>query len=363
MKVQPSPAEMQRAFLRGDAGYDGVFWAGVRTTGIFCRPSCRARKPKVENLEFFPSVKAAMAAGYRPCLRCRPLKTSGRPPEWIAPLLAKIETAEARLSTSDLRALNVDPVRVRRWFVAHLGMTFAAFCRARRLQRAFTQLRAGADLDDVILGNGFESHSGFRAAFGKHFAKPPGRSRAAECITTTMLESPFGPLVAGATDAGVCLLEFTDRRALNEQLESARRRLGLPLAPGTHPHLKQLTEELRRYFAGELRVFGVPLVAPGTPFQELVWSELRRIPYGTTISYAQLAHRVGRPGAQRAVGTANGLNRLCIVIPCHRVVNASGELGGYGGGLWRKRLLLDLERQSSGRAGTSERATEQLLAL
>jgi AraC family transcriptional regulator of adaptative response/methylated-DNA-[protein]-cysteine methyltransferase len=363
MKVQPSPAEMERAFLRGDAGYDGVFWAGVRTTGIFCRPSCGARKPKVENLEFFHSVKAAMAAGYRPCLRCRPLETSGRPPDWIAPLLARIETAEVRMTAADLRTLNVDPVRARRWFQAHYGMTLAAFCRARRLQRAFTQLHDGAKLDDVILGNGFESHSGFRAAFGKHFGTPPGRSRAAECITTTMLESPVGPLIAGATDAGVCLLEFTDRRALDEQLASARRRLGLPLAPGEHPHLKRLFDELKRYFAGELRAFTVPLVAPGTPFQERVWSELGRIPYGETISYAELARRVGRPGAQRAVGTANGLNRLCIVIPCHRVVNASGELGGYGGGLWRKRLLLELERQSPERAGTSERATEQLLAL
>lgn len=354
---------MRRAFLRGDAEYDGVFWAGVRTTGIFCKPSCRARKPKAENLEFFPNVKAAMAAGYRPCLRCRPLEASGRPPEWIAPLLAKIEAAETRLTEGALRALKVDPVRARRWFQAHYGMSLAAFCRARRLQRAFTQLRDGAALDDVILGNGFESHSGFRAAFGKHFGAPPGRSRAAECITTTMLESPVGPLIAGATDAGVCLLEFTDRRALDGQLAAARRRLGLPLAPGTHPHLKQLADELRSYFAGGLREFTVPLVAPGTPFQERVWLELRRIPYGETISYAELARRVGNPKAQRAVGTANGLNRLCIVIPCHRVVNASGELGGYGGGLWRKRLLLDLERKSLGRSETTAPVDEPMLVL
>jgi AraC family transcriptional regulator of adaptative response/methylated-DNA-[protein]-cysteine methyltransferase len=153
----------------------------------------------------------------------------------------------------------------------------------------------------------------------------------------------LGPLVAGATDQGVCLLEFSDRRMLETQLDGLRQRLG-PVLPGTHPLLDQLRVELTEYFAGARREFQVPLVYPGTPFQVKVWDALRRIPYGETYSYEKLAWSVGAPRAQRAVGHANGQNRLAILIPCHRVVNKDGKLGGYGGGLWRKQLLLDLER-------------------
>jgi AraC family transcriptional regulator of adaptative response/methylated-DNA-[protein]-cysteine methyltransferase len=157
------------------------------------------------------------------------------------------------------------------------------------------------------------------------------------------MESPVGPLVAGATDEGVCLLEFSDRRMLEGQLAAVRQRFG-PVLPGTHPLLERLKAELSEYFAGTRREFTVPLVYPGTPFQVKVWDALRRIPYGETISYEKLAWAVGTPRGQRAVGHANGLNRIAIVIPCHRVVNKDGKLGGYGGGLWRKQLLLDLER-------------------
>ncbi|MBI3417503.1 MAG: bifunctional transcriptional activator/DNA repair protein Ada [Verrucomicrobia bacterium] len=338
---------MQRAFFASDASYDGIFWTGVRTTGIFCRPSCPAKKPRPENVEFFCSVGDAMFAGYRACKRCLPLETDGRPPDWVAALLAHVESAgDERITADTLRELGIEPTRARRWFLQHYSMTFAAYCRARRLQRAFTQLREGVSLDDVALGHGYESHSGFRDAFGKTFGAAPGGSRDGDCIVTKMIESPLGPLIAGATNQGICLLEFTDRRMIEGQLEAIRRCFQMALVPGEHAHLTKLEAELARYFAGKLRSFETSLVAPGSEFQERVWAELQRIPYGETISYVELARRVGRAGAQRAVGHANGLNRLAIVIPCHRVVNASGELGGYGGGLWRKRLLLELERTS-----------------
>jgi AraC family transcriptional regulator, regulatory protein of adaptative response / methylated-DNA-[protein]-cysteine methyltransferase len=345
MNLLPPRPAMERAFLAGDAEFDGLFFTGVRTTGIFCRPSCPARKPKPENCEFFATVKEAMFAGYRACKRCDPMGANGRPPEWVATLLARLDAEpESRLQAADLRALGVEPARVRRWFQQHHGMTFAAFCRARRLGRALGDLRAGASLDDAALGHGFESHSGFRDAFAKRFGITPGRARGGDCIMTALIESPVGPLLAGATEQGICLLEFTDRRMIEAQLATVGKRLGKALVPGEHPLLARLKAELAEYFAGVRRDFTVPLVAPGTGFQESVWAELRRIPYGTTISYEELALRTGRPGAQRAVGTANGMNRIAIVIPCHRVVNKSGELGGYGGGLWRKKLLLELER-------------------
>jgi AraC family transcriptional regulator of adaptative response/methylated-DNA-[protein]-cysteine methyltransferase len=341
----PPRAEMERAFFASDASYDGIFVTGVRTTGIFCRPSCRARKPLLENIEFFGSVRDALFAGYRPCLRCRPL-VGDATPAWLTPLLETVDKdPNRRLRDSDLRAFDVDPARVRRFFLDHYGMTFHAYCRGRRLAGAIRQLREGETLDDVALGTGWESHSGFRDAFTRTFGLPPGRAQNAACVMTTAVETPFGPMIAGATDEGVCLLEFTDRRMLEAQLKRLSSLLRQPMIPGEHPHLTQLREELSGYFAGTLTTFTVPLVYRGTPFEQRVWRELTRIPYGETISYAQLAERIGAPGAQRAVGRANGMNRIAIVIPCHRVVNADGKLGGYGGGLWRKNWLLDLERR------------------
>lgn len=156
-------------------------------------------------------------------------------------------------------------------------------------------------------------------------------------------DSPVGVLVAGATDDGLCLLEFRDRHILEAQVAKVRARVG-PTESGTHHFLIQLESELVEYFDGVRREFTVPLVYPGTPFQRRIWSALRDIPYGETISYEALAHRVGSPAGQRAAGHANGQNPIAIVIPCHRVVNKDGKLGGYGGGLWRKRILLGIER-------------------
>ncbi len=340
----PPVSEMEAAYLRRDASYDGIFYLGVRTTGIFCRPSCPARKPLPRNVEFFASVKEAMFAGFRPCQRCRPLEVPGGHPDWVAGLMDRLESEpERRIRDQDLRRLGIEPGRARRYFRGRYGMTFHTFARGYRLRRAFERLRRGADLDEVAMTHGFESHSGFREAFGRVLGDAPGRSRSADCVTLTWLESPLGPLVAGTTDQGICLLEFSDRRMLETQLEGVRHRLG-PVLPGTHPLLDRLRSELAEYFGGGRREFAVPLAYPGTPFQVKVWDALRRIPYGETYSYEKLAWAVGSPGAQRAVGHANGQNRLAILIPCHRVVNKDGKLGGYGGGLWRKQLLLDLER-------------------
>jgi AraC family transcriptional regulator of adaptative response/methylated-DNA-[protein]-cysteine methyltransferase len=343
----PPRREMEQAFFASDASYDGIFYTAVRTTGIFCRPSCRARTPLPGNIEFFGSIHDALFAGYRPCRRCHPMVPAATAPDWLTPLLAAIEEQpNQRLRDSDLRAFGVEPARARRYFVERYGMTFHAYCRGRRLAGALRQLRDGESLDEVALGTGWESHSGFREAFTRTFGTSPGKSDSAACIVTAVIDTPLGPMVAGATDAGLCLLEFTDRRMLEAQLERLGRLLKQPLVPGEHAHLTRTREELARYFAGTLKDFTVPLIFRGTDFEERVWRELVRIPYGETLSYAQLAERVGAAGGQRAVGRANGMNRISIAIPCHRVVNSDGKLGGYGGGLWRKHWLLSLERQS-----------------
>jgi AraC family transcriptional regulator of adaptative response/methylated-DNA-[protein]-cysteine methyltransferase len=163
-------------------------------------------------------------------------------------------------------------------------------------------------------------------------------------IVSTLIDTPLGPMAAGATPDAICLLEYTDPKRLDGQLAMLRKRFSTDVVPGDNSRLTLLRRELEAYFAGRLTAFTVPLVAPGTPFQERVWSRLLKIPYGQTISYEELATHVGAPGAQRAVGTANGSNRIAIVIPCHRVINKSGKLGGYGGQLWRKEALLQLER-------------------
>lgn len=335
---------MERAFFASDAAYDGIFLTGVRTTGIFCSPSCRARKPLPANIEFFATAREALFAGYRPCLRCRPL-LAGATPAWLAPLLDAVDQdPNRRFRDADLRELGVEPARARRFFLDRYGMTFHAYCRGRRLAGAIRQLREGEPLDDVALGTGWSSHSGFREAFSNTFGLPPGQFDRASCVMTAAIETPLGPFVAGATDEGVCLLEFTDRRMFPAQIARLQKLLRQPLVPGEHTHLARLRTELDAYFAGTLTAFTVPLVFRGTPFEERVWRELTRIPYGETISYAQLAARIDAPGSQRAVGRANGMNRIAIVIPCHRVVNSDGKLGGYGGGLWRKHWLLELER-------------------
>lgn len=342
----PSTTEMQRAYMRKDSSYDGVFFLAVRTTGIFCRPSCTARKPLPKNVEFFPTTKEAVFAGYRPCKVCKPMEAVGTPPEWVGTLLSTIEkNPAARYSDSYLRTMNIEPSRARRFFLKNYGMTFQAYCRGRRLGTSFEQIRNGVDLDDVALGYGYNSHSGFREAFKKTFGKAPGQSRNGESIVTSWIESPFGPLIAAATSQGICLLEFTDRRMLDNQFKRLRKYFKCAIIPGENKHIVQLKKELKEYFAGTRKMFSVQCVFPGSPFEQQVWNALLKIPIGKTASYEDVATMIGRPKSSRAVGRANGMNRIAIVIPCHRVINKNGDLGGYGGGVWRKKVLLELENK------------------
>jgi len=345
MNAMPSLPEMRRAWTRRDGSYDGLFYFGVRTTGIFCRPSCTAKKPLARNVEYFGSVREASFAGYRPCKRCQPLEAGGQAPAWMQRLLARIDRdPQARIRNAQLRALGIEPARARRHFQKRFGMTFQAYARARRLGRAFEQIKRGNSMDEVALGQGYESHSGFREAFTRAFGRTPGAARDADCLQVTWLESPLGPLLAAASSRHIVLLEFTERRMLETQFDTLRRRFKVAIVPGENELLTRLKQELAEYFDGRRLRFTVPLNYPGTPFQQKVWNELLKIPYGETRSYEDIARKVGSASAVRAVGQTNGLNRICVVIPCHRVVNKDGKLGGYGGGLWRKQALLTLEQ-------------------
>jgi AraC family transcriptional regulator of adaptative response/methylated-DNA-[protein]-cysteine methyltransferase len=336
---------MEKAYQQSDQSYDGVFFLGVRTTGIFCRPSCGARKPLPKNVQYFATPREALFAGYRPCKRCEPMAAIGRPPSWVVKLLAEIEKdPDRRWTDNDIRAAGIDPVRARRFFQKNHGMTFQAYCRSRRLGKALGQIRNGSRLDDVALGYGYDSHSGFREAFSRNFGNPPGKARTTEQINVTWIESPLGPLIAGATETTLVLLEFTERRMLDAQFTALRRHFRRPIVPGDNGILSDVRTQLGAYFAGNLKKFTVPVEYPGSEFQREVWAELMNIPYGKTLAYQELARKIGAPNAQRAVGHTNGLNRIAIIIPCHRVINKNGSLGGYGGGIWRKQALLEIER-------------------
>ena len=271
--TRPADAAFHPANRRAE-GFVSQSITAVRSTNIFCRRGCPAPSPLPGNVARFTTAKEALFAGYRPCLRCRPLETaSPRPTD-----------AEQR------RADRLRPLL--------------------RAARATRRRRSGA-----------------------------------ASVVVTLLPSPLGTLLAGATDGGICLLEFSDRPMLPTQLDVLARRLRRPVVAGRHPWLERLQEQLDDYFAGRREAFDLPLIAPGTPFQERVWATLRQVPTGETLSYEALADGAGRPGAQRAAGTANGANRIAVVIPCHRVVRKSGEVGNYGGGSWRKAGLLDHERR------------------
>ena len=341
----PSPRAMYAAVVRKDATFDGLFYTGVKTTGIFCRPSCRAKKPRRENVQFFPAVKDALFAGYRACLRCKPLLSIGAHPAWARDLLARVESREgARLKDFELAQDGIDPTRARRYFQEHFGMTFQAYSRARRLSGALSQLRLGFDLDNTAADAGFESLSGFRDAFSKVFGAPAGKADLATAIHLGWVETPIGPMIAGSRAGALILLEFTNRRMMEAQIETLKKRFKAAFLPEDDAVIRRTRRELEEYFEGKRRDFTIALDYPGTPFETKVWTELLKIPYGETRSYEELALITSSRGAVRAVGSANGRNRIAIVIPCHRVVNKSGALGGYGGGLWRKQALLSLEQ-------------------
>jgi len=341
----PNRTEMMRAFEARDASYDGVFVTGVKTTGIFCRPTCPARKPLVQNIVFFATPREAVVAGFRPCRRCRPLETAGACPDWLAPLVDAVEDEPGRRwKDEDLRRMGLAPDRVRRWFKKEYGLTFQGYSRVRRLGNAIGRLQVGDGVAQSAFDGGYESLSGFNDAVRRIHGSPPSGLRDARTLLATRIPTPLGPIVACADDEALCLLEFADRRMLNTQLRRIQKRFDAVVVPGRNDVLSGVAAELDRYFSGTLTSFATPLRLNGTPFQESVWRALLEIPYGKTVAYSFIAERIGQPEAVRAVARANGDNRIAIIVPCHRVIGKDGSLTGYGGGLWRKKRLLDLER-------------------
>lgn len=336
--------EYYQALIAKDPGYEGVFYVGVKTTGIFCRPTCPARKPKFEHCEFFDNAQQALLASFRPCKRCRPLSHPNQVSALVQKLVQAVEeNPEKRWKDSDFKKLSVDASTARRQFKKRFGMTFVEYARARRMGLAMKQIRAGEAVIDAQLSSGYESSSGFRDAFSRIMGKAPSLSGHSNILKASWLDTRLGPMIAISDDEALYLLEFVDRRGLEREVERLRVKTKSGIIPGHTQPISSIEKELNLYFDGKLKKFNTPLFYFGSPFQQRVWDELKKIPYGKTKSYLDIAKAIGNPQAFRAVARANGANQFAIVIPCHRVINTSGELGGYGGGLARKKWLINHE--------------------
>ena len=337
--------QMYRASYEKNSDFEGVFWMAVKTTGIFCRPTCTARKPKPENVEFFDNTKDAIKKGYRPCKVCKPLVNRDETPLDFRKLLIELsENPGLKLKDVDLVERGLQPITVKRWFLKHHGMTFHTFQRMFKINSAFKKLQQGENVLDVALENGYESLSGFNDSFKNVFGVSPKNSKMEKIVDLKRIETPLGTMIACANENGICMLEFSDRKALPTELKDISKHFDANIVQGENSHFKTLEKELQEYFAGKLKDFTVPLAPVGTDFQKKVWEILRTIPYGTTRTYQQQADILGNPKAVRAVANANGLNKISIIIPCHRVIGSNGTLTGYGGGIWRKQKLLELEK-------------------
>lgn len=347
LELAMSDDDLYRALLERDPAYDGLVFVGVHSTGIFCRLTCAARKPKRENTVFFRSIRECLDAGFRPCLRCRPMAVhAGSSPLVDALLDALEQEPDRRWSEQCLTERGYDPSTVRRAFRKAYGMTFLDFARLRRVARGLEELSGGASVILAQQKAGFESGSGFRDAITRLLGHSPVDAKGKALLKADWLETPIGTMMMVADPNQLHLLEFMDRKALPNELKTLLKRSGSSLGIGRYETTERVREELGRYFKGDSAEFTCPLACEGSTFFRDVWTALRAIPAGETRTYADLAHELGRPTAVRAVARGNGANAIAIIVPCHRVIGSDGSLTGYGGGLWRKRWLLEHERRA-----------------
>ncbi|WEX77820.1 trifunctional transcriptional activator/DNA repair protein Ada/methylated-DNA--[protein]-cysteine S-methyltransferase [Sinorhizobium numidicum] len=337
----PNDDLLYDALLARSFDYEGQAFVCVKSTGIFCRLSCPARKPKRENTLFFDSIAACLNSGFRPCERCRPLDGASEKEPLVDGLLKLLDRhPDHRWTEDDLVRRGLDPSTVRRAFKRSLGVTFLDLARQRRMGEAARQLSAGARVIEAQIDAGYDSPSGFRAAFAKLMGEAPATAQGRELLFADWIETPLGPMVAVADQTHLHLLEFHDRKALPAEMESLKRKTRSAVVPGRTPPIDQIDAELKTYFAGNSGDFRTPMALDGSAFERQVWTKLSQIPLGETRSYSDIARETGTIQAVRAVARANGSNCIAIVVPCHRCIGADGSLTGYGGGLWRKQWLL-----------------------
>ncbi|VVT04866.1 Methylphosphotriester-DNA--protein-cysteine S-methyltransferase / Methylated-DNA--protein-cysteine methyltransferase [Sphingomonas sp. EC-HK361] len=336
--------EAWRAFERRDRNQDGRFVVAVRTTGIYCKPSCPARHPARANVSFYGEPADARAAGYRACLRCRPDEV-GRDREAVARAVAIIDTAETPPTLVELgAAVGYAPHHFQRLFTRATGVSPAAYARARRAGRAADALQGEASVTDAIYAAGYSAPSRFYEHAAPRLGMAPSawaRGGAGVTIRWTLARTSLGPLLVAATDRGLCRVAFDeDDASLKARFPHAE------LVQGGEA-LATLAAQVVASVESPDRDQSLPLDIRGTAFQEAVWQALRSIPAGETRSYRELAAIAGSAGAVRAAGSACGANPVAVVVPCHRAKRSDGSIGGYAHGLDRKRALLAREHSTS----------------
>jgi AraC family transcriptional regulator of adaptative response/methylated-DNA-[protein]-cysteine methyltransferase len=358
--VVEADAERWRAVLARSAEADGRFFYAVRTTGVYCRPTCPSRRPRRENVEFFATTAQAEAGGFRACRRCTP--SNGHGPVSAAERVHRacrlIDDAE---DTPDLKAIaqaaGLSPFHFHRLFKRLVGVTPREYVAARHTGRLRESLQRGTSVTEAIYDAGFSSSSRVYETAGEALGMTPGAYRAGApglTITYAITRCSLGVLLVAATSRGVCTIE------LGDSPDALRRRLGQRFAKATVVQddraVKPCVEAVTRYLDAPAQNIDLPLDVRGTAFQRRVWTALRRLRAGTTTTYTDLARRIGQPRAARAVARACASNTIALAIPCHRVIRGDGSLSGYRWGVERKRTLLDRERAASGRVKRATRA-------
>lgn len=340
----PDSDTLYAALLARDPSYEGRAFVGVSSTGIFCRLTCPARNPKRENCTFYDTIGDCIAAGFRPCKRCHPLRPATESDPVIKTLLDALEDQpDHKWCEGDIAKMGLDLSTVRRAFKRHFGMTFLELARLERLRKGFEIYNDGGKVIDAQLEAGFSSASAFRASAHRLLGAALGNLSKTPLLCIHWIDTPLWPMIAVADNAALHLLEFMDRKALPTEMKKLAAGTNGAIGFGRTKVHDHLAKELDAYFNGISANFTVPLYYHGGGFSARVWDALREIPAGQTVSYSTLAKLIGQPTASRAAAKANGSNQIAILIPCHRVLGADGSLTGYGGGLWRKQRLIEIE--------------------
>lgn len=344
LKSQLNKDELYNALLRRDKTYDGFVWVCVKTTGIYCKLSCSARKPLKQNVEFVFSCEEARNLNFRECKICHPTK-----PVVLHPLTTRLiqiidQSGNKFWRNSDLKHFDIDESSARRAFKKDLGISFIEYTRQRRLANALTHLKNGARTIDAQLEAGFNSPSGFVDAVKKNFGANPSELFERQFLSATWLETPIGPMLCICDHQGLHLLEFAERIGLAKELQVTIDKIA-PICFQNHPYHQIVHDQIKEYFAGTRDKFDLKIAQWGTKFEKNIWRKLQEIPYAQTRSYSQIAQAIDNDKAARAVARANGANKIAIVIPCHRVIGSDGSMTGYGGQIWRKEWLLNHEKK------------------
>jgi AraC family transcriptional regulator of adaptative response/methylated-DNA-[protein]-cysteine methyltransferase len=337
-----------QAVKRRDRAADGVFYYSVLTTGVYCRPSCASRLPRRENVAFHATCEAAEAAGFRPCKRCRPNEVSlaERQASAVTRACRLIEEAEEPPSLDALaRTAGMSRFYFHRVFKAVTGVTPKAYAQAHRAERVRDELAQRATVTEAIYGAGFNSSGRFYAASPDLLGMTPTEFRSGgngASIRFAVGDCSLGSILVAATSKGVCAILLGDDpdtlvRDLQDRFPKAH-------LIGADAAFEGLVARVVGFVEAPAQGLDLPLDVRGTAFQQRVWQALRRIPSGSTASYAEIAQRIGRPKAVRAVAQACAANGIAVAIPCHRVVRTDGALSGYRWGVERKRALLEREK-------------------